>query len=395
MEYKFKIKIVDCRKKDLETIGFDKSYINKAAEKHKFKSIKICDLSCAQANIIKQTALSSGTDCAVHRDVITGKVELSDCILSGSVNQLHKISEKLKFQPLKLSILSEQIKNLLSPDKLEPLIVRDIQISWKNRPLIMGILNITPDSFSDGGSYYTKEKAIEHFKTMVQQGADIIDIGGESTRPYSNKISSEEEIQRVLPVIEEIRKFDKNTIISIDTRNSSTALAALKTGIDIINDVSALEWDNNMINVIKDFQCPIILNHSKGTPDIMQNNTAYKDVADTIYDYFQKKIDYLLANNIDKSKIIIDPGIGFGKTTEQNFEIINRLKEFTTLECPILVGHSRKNFLKETINSDDIENLDAATVNVSQKLIENGVNILRIHNVKVHKILLNVIRSFL
>ena len=392
MNKAFTIKLIDCQESDLREIGFDKSYIHKGLDKHRFKTLKICGLNCAQANILKQTALTSGTDCAVHREVITGKVEVSDCILSATISQFQKISEKLKFQPLKLSVLGEQIKDILHQN-LPETIIRDLAIDWTKRPYIMGILNVTPDSFSDGGEYNTIEKALKHYKEMIEQGADIIDIGGESTRPYSNKISPEEEIQRVIPVIKEIRKFDKETIISIDTRNAQTAKEAINSGADIINDVSAMEWDNNMLPLVKELKCPVILNHSSAAPDTMQDNTQYTDVVDDIYDYFQKKLDILYENGINKSQVIIDPGIGFGKTTRQNYEIIKRLQEFKTLDCPILVGHSRKNFLKETILSDIREDLDAATMVVSQKLIENKVNIIRVHNVKEHKMLLNICKS--
>lgn len=394
MNQSFKIKLIDCKESDLKKIGFDKSYIHKGIEKHRFKTLKICGLTCAQANILKQTALTSGTDCAVHREVITGKVELSDCILSATISQFQKISEKLKFQPLKLSVLGEQIKEILHSN-LPVTIIRDIVVDWTKRPYIMGILNVTPDSFSDGGEHNTIDKALNHYKAMIELGADIMDIGGESTRPYSNKISPEEEIQRVIPVIKEIRKFDKETIISIDTRNAQTAKEAISSGVDIINDVSAMEWDNDMLPLIKELKCPVILNHSSAAPDTMQDNTHYTDVVDEIYDYFQKKLEMLYENGIEKSQVIIDPGIGFGKTTRQNYEIIKRLQEFKTLGCPILVGHSRKNFLKETILSDNREELDAATMVVSQKLIENKVNIIRVHNVREHRMLLNICESLL
>lgn len=386
MENSFKLKLIDCNEKELKKIGFDKTYLRQGALKHNFRTIKICDINCAQANIIKQTALTTGTDCAVHREVITGKVDISDCILSGSVSQLVKIAEKLKYQPFKLSILSEQIKKLVSllPDSLY---VRDISIEWGKKTYIMGILNITPDSFSDGGEYFGTDKAIEHYKSLIQDGADFIDIGGESTRPFSKKVSSQEEQSRVVPIIKEIREFDQNTVISIDTRNASTARAAINAGADIINDVSALDWDENMINVLKDTKAPVVLNHSKGSPDVMQNDTCYTDVVDEIFDYLYKKIDFLVTNGIEQNKIIVDPGIGFGKSTEQNFEIIKRIEEFKSLGCPVLVGHSRKNFISETIESKDNSVLDTATLILSQMLADKKVDIIRVHNVKQHNIL--------
>lgn len=394
MQNCFRLKFIDCTEKDLKDIGFDKTYTKKGVEKHDFRTIKICNLSCAQANIIKQTALSAGTDCAVHREVITGKVDFSDCILSGSKSQFRKIAEKLKYQPFKLGILGEQIKELLF-EKPAPTFIRDIKIDWGEKTYLMGILNITPDSFSDGGKYLELDEALNHYNELLLDGADLIDIGGESTRPFSQKVSVEEEIKRVIPVIVKIREFDKNTIISIDTRNAKTAKEAVGAGADIINDISALDWDNDMIDVLKETGAAVILNHSKGTPEVMQNNTVYTDVVDEIFDYLQNKINFLIEQGIDKTKIIIDPGIGFGKTTEQNFEIINRIKEFKSLGCPILTGHSRKNFIKETITSNDTENLDTATLLISEKLSSSKVDMIRVHNIKKHTILNKLQKSLL
>lgn len=394
MQNCFRLKFIDCTEKDLKDIGFDKTYTKKGVEKHDFRTIKICNLSCAQANIIKQTALSAGTDCAVHREVITGKVDFSDCILSGSKSQFRKIAEKLKYQPFKLGILGEQIKELIF-EKPAPTFIRDIKIDWGEKTYLMGILNITPDSFSDGGKYLELDEALNHYNELLLDGADLIDIGGESTRPFSQKVSVEEEIKRVIPVIVKIREFDKNTIISIDTRNAKTAKKAVEAGADIINDISALDWDNDMIDVLKETGAAVILNHSKGTPEVMQNNTVYTDVVDEIFDYLQNKINFLIEQGIDKTKIIIDPGIGFGKTTEQNFEIINRIKEFKSLGCPILTGHSRKNFIKETITSNDTENLDTATLLISEKLSSSKVDMIRVHNIKKHTILNKLQKSLL
>lgn len=386
MDKRFKIKFISCNEQELQKIGFDSSYIKKAVNKHKFFTIKISNLNCAQANILKQTALSCGTDCAVHREVITGKIYKSDCILSGTISEIEKIAQKLKKQPFSLKNLSEEILSLIN-NSSKTILINNKEINLYEKTYIMGILNITPDSFSDGGKYNNKNNAIKHFKEMAKDGADIIDIGGESTRPYSQTLPQEEEIKRVIPIIKSIREFDKNTIISIDTRNASTAQKAIEAGANIINDVSALEWDKEMINVLKTSQVPIILNHSKGTPDIMQNNTDYNDVVDTIYDYFEKKIKYLTNQGIHQEKIIIDPGIGFGKSIQQNFVIIKRIKELKSLGCPILVGHSRKNFIKQTLNTQKNEELDTGTLILSQILQKEGVNILRVHNTKIHSYL--------
>lgn len=390
----FKIKFIDSSEKELLNIGFDKTYTSKGINKHKFKTIKICGLNCAQANILKQTAISVGTDCAVHREVITGNIELSDCILSGSLNQFEKISQKLKYQPFKLSFLGDEIITLLS-NKYQPIKIRNKIFDWNSQTYIMGILNVTPDSFSDGGMYIDIDKAVEHYKKLVSDGADIIDIGGESTRPYSQPVEIDEEIKRVIPVIKKIREFDSSTVISVDTRNSLTAKLSIEAGADIINDVSALEWDKEMLTVLKDKQCPVILNHSKGSPDVMQDNPVYSDVVDEIFDYFSGKIKYLLGNDIEFSNIIIDPGLGFGKTTQQNIELIDRLEEFKTLGCPMLVGHSRKRFVKDVVQTDNNVELDIATAFLSQKLMNKNVNIIRVHNVSINKIIQKIEELFL
>lgn len=390
----FKMKFINISEKELLNIGFDKTYAHKGVNKHKFVSIKIYGLNCAQANILKQTAISVGADCAVHREVITGKVELSDCILSGSINQLDKIANKLKIQPFKLSFLGNEIQKQLS-NKLAALIIRNKEFNWGENSYIMGILNITPDSFSDGGKYFDIEVSVNHYKKLVNDGADIIDIGGESTRPYSKPVEVNEEIDRVIPLIRKIREFDSNTVLSIDTRNSKTAKLAIETGADIINDVSSLDWDEGMLNVLKEKQCPIILNHSKGTPENMQDNPEYLDVVDEIYDYFENKIQCLLESGVKKSCIIIDPGIGFGKTTEQNIEIIKRLEEFKSLGCPILVGHSRKRLIKDIVLCEDNDKLDIVTAMITQKLLSKKANIIRVHNVSLNKDALKLDSLFL
>lgn len=394
MQNCFRIKFITCSENDLKEIGFDKTYTNKGLERHEFKTIKISSLNCAQANIIKQTAISVGCDCAVHREVITGKVELSDCILSASINQYGKIAQKLKQQPFRLAQLGQQLETIVFESK-KPLVIQSKKITSDKVPTIMGILNVTPDSFSDGGDYLDIQSAVKRFFEMVEQGADIIDIGGESTRPYSKEVSVEEELKRIIPIIKEIRKKDKQTIISIDTRNSTTAKAAIEAGANIINDVSGLDWDKDMAKTVKELGCPIIINHSKGSPDTMQNDTSYCEIVDDIYNYLQGKIELLCELGVKKEKIIIDPGLGFGKSTEQNFEIINRLEEFESLGCAILVGHSRKNFIKETIDTKHSEKLDIATAILSQKLVEKKVDIIRVHNVENHKFLVKLNESFL
>lgn len=390
----FQLKLIDCSLDSISQVGFDSLYAKKAIDKHIFKSIKICGLTCAQANILKQTALSVGTDCAVHRDVITGQVDLSDCILSGSISHFRKIVDKLKYQPFKLSILGQQLCDLLNLT-LPVMLLRGKEFDFNNKVYVMGILNATPDSFSDGGRYNNIDNALSHYSNMVDNFVDIVDIGGESTRPFSSSVDVAEEIDRVIPLIKRIRNFDNKTILSIDTRNAKTAKFAIDSGVDIINDVSALDWDRSMIDVLKNCSCPIILNHSNGTPDTMQQNIDSQcDIVDKINSYFAKKIEYLQDNGIGKERIILDPGIGFGKSFKQNIDIFKRLKELKVHGCPLLIGHSRKNVVQNILNTSDNDILDIATSFLSAELINNGVNILRVHNVKLHSQLLKIHNLF-
>lgn len=363
--------------KELVKIGFDKSYIHKGCEKFEYKNIKIYSLTPAQANILKQTAISTGCDCATHREVITGKVELSDCMLGGSISQLKKIAEKLKFQPFGLKILGEKIFEFVLNTK-------------NNRTKIAGILNITDNSFSDGGLYNSFEKAKEHLINMISEGADLIDIGAESTKPYSKPVSPEDQIEKLLPIIE----FAKDkTIISVDTRSSKVAQECIVAGAEIINDVSGLEYDDKMADVIAKYGIKVIIQHSKGTPENMQDNPMYENLVDEIYLDLKKKIDYAISKGIKKENIIIDVGIGFGKTREDNFELIRRIEEFCGLGCPVMLGISRKSLLDMHDESNITK--DIFTVALNTIAIEKNVDYLRVHNVKMHKQLLNTVENML
>ena len=353
---------------ELSQIGFDESYIDCAKNKYKYKNIKIFALSPAQANILKQTALSCGADCATHREVITGNIEKSDVILGGSVAELEKIAEKLKSQPFNLPLLREKILNHL-------------QQSRHNKTKLVGILNITPDSFSDGGMYFEPLKAQKHLIQMIEDGADMIDIGAESTRPYSAEISPKEQIERLKPIIEFIQKEKIKTSISVDTRSSEVADYVLNNGVSIINDVSGFDYDKNMPDIIAQYNAGIIIQHSKGTPANMQDSPQYDNIIDEIYTSLKEKIEFASSKGI--KNIIIDPGIGFGKTRENNFEILERITEFYSLNCPIMIGLSRKSLLG--INEDNNELKDTLSAALSYPLIKKHIDYLRVHNVRLHK----------
>ena len=257
--------------------------------------------------------------------------------------------------------------------------LNDWLLSKKKQSLIMGILNITPDSFSDGGDFFEKNIAIDRALEMVEQGADIIDIGGESTKPFSDSVSLKEEISRVIPVIEGICK-ESDVCISIDTTKSKVASEALEAGASLINDISAMEIDSLMVDVALKFNCPIVLMHMKGIPKNMQDNPQYHSLISDIKEYLLARIDFVVSKGIDRNKIIIDPGIGFGKTVENNFEIINNLDQFVKMNFPVLLGASRKSFIGASLNlpeKDRLEGSIAANIIGLQK----GAKIFRVHDV--------------
>ena len=255
--------------------------------------------------------------------------------------------------------------------------------SKEKESLIMGILNVTPDSFSDGGLYFDTQKAINHALSMIEDGADIIDIGGESTRPFSDPVSVDDELLRVIPVVKELRKRT-DTVISIDTTKSTEAKEACLVGADIINDISGMLFDAEMIDVAKDIGCPVVLMHIKGNPKTMQENPTYDNVVSEIKCHLLDRIDYVIENGIDKKNIILDPGIGFGKTIENNFEILNRLDELTSIEYPFLIGVSNKSFIGKTLNINENDRLQG-TIVANTIALQKGCKIFRVHNVKEAK----------
>lgn len=248
----------------------------------------------------------------------------------------------------------------------------------KQKPLFMGILNVTPDSFSDGGKYFDLNSAINHAKDLINQGIHIIDIGGESTRPDATPISEEEELKRVIPVIKELAK--QNILISIDTYKSKVAKAALEAGASMINDVSGLTMDKDMVNIARDFCCPIIIMHNTGIPakKTSASNSQPSAKLEEVISWLRKQINYALNTGIKKENIIIDPGIGFGKTAEEDLFIIKNISQLKALESPVLVGPSKKSFLKKVYGENiDLEKKTKEIVDLS---INNGASIVRVHS---------------
>jgi dihydropteroate synthase len=258
--------------------------------------------------------------------------------------------------------------------------LRSRALEFPRRPLVMGIVNVTPDSFSDGGQYFDSNNAVGHALQLVADGADLLDIGGESTRPYSATVATDEELRRVLPVIEKLAR-QVQIPISIDTSKAVVARAALEAGAEIINDVTGLAGDPAMINVALDTNAGVCAMHMQGTPQTMQDNPTYSDVVADIHDYLRQRRDALTAAGIALERICLDPGIGFGKTHEHNITLMQHCYEFHSLGCPLLVGHSRKGFLGKLIGDKEADRTHA-TVGAAIGLAVQGVQIVRVHDVR-------------
>jgi len=255
----------------------------------------------------------------------------------------------------------------------------DRTLEFGKLPLLMGIVNVTPDSFSDGGQFFARDEAVRQSLKLLDDGADILDIGGESTRPYATPVEEEEELRRVIPVVEAVHKARPDAILSIDTSKDSVAKAAIEAGAQIINDISGFEQPA-MIAVAKDAAAAVCAMHMQGTPQTMQDNPFYEDVAEDIYSWLLARRDALLTAGIDRDRICLDPGIGFGKTHQHNLALMANCWRFHDLGCPLLVGHSRKGFIGKVLGDKEADR-KFGTIGAAMALAAQGVQILRVHDV--------------
>jgi len=268
--------------------------------------------------------------------------------------------------------------------------------NWLKKPsdyLIMGIINTTPDSFSDGGKYNSTSEAIDFAYELLREGADIIDIGGESSRPGADPISAEEEIKRISPLLSELVKNTESTV-SIDTYKSSTANYALNNGACLVNDISGLSFDKEMVDIVIRHNASIVIMHMKGTPKTMQKNPNYDNVIDEICDFLTNQVDFAINKGVSSDKIIIDPGIGFGKTLNDNYEIIAKLSQICDLGHPVLVGPSRKSFIGTTLD-EPVEKRLEGSVTAAAMCYHSGAKILRVHDVKETKKSLSIVKKII
>jgi dihydropteroate synthase len=273
---------------------------------------------------------------------------------------------------------------------LPSLAIKEHTFHWGSRTYIMGVINVTPDSFSDGGKFFSPEGAKRQAASLIAAGADILDIGGESTRPFSEPVTLQEELHRVIPAIRAIRKIS-DCLISIDTVKAEVAEAALHDGADIINDISALRFDPRMADVASAFEAPVVLMHMKGSPKDMQVDPHYEDVVGEVKVFLEKRMAWANSKGIPKGKMLIDPGIGFGKSLQDNLVLINRLQEFAELGVPVMVGASRKAFLGAIAGIKVAEERDVATLGAIAASAMRGADLVRVHNVALTRQVLQVV----
>ncbi|MBP2653137.1 MAG: folP [Firmicutes bacterium] len=365
---------------ELNKINCDPAGINIMTAKTMFKTVKLEAISAKAANLLKQTFLSKGGEVAVARGTADLSVDCSDVLICATLKQYRLAITQLKQQPWGLPDVSMAIEKALESE--EKILKREYKWSDRRltiksgRTLVMGILNVTPDSFSDGGKHNLLDSALRHAEKMAQDGADIIDIGAESTRPYgAEKVSADEELYRLLPILEKLLSSSPLPV-SVDTYKAVVAEAALNLGAHIINDVWGLQYDSAMAGVIAKYGVPVVVMHN-------QRGTDYDgDVLAHITAFLQRSVKIGSQAGIDFDNIIVDPGIGFGKTIGHNLAVIARLGELKAIGCPILLGSSRKRFIGEILGGLDAGDRVEGTAATVALGIVNGVNIVRVHDVK-------------
>jgi dihydropteroate synthase len=344
--------------------------------------VQVEGLDTRAANILKQNMLSIGGEVSLPRDVFGFDGQTSSCIISGTSRHFHDLFTKLTYQPFGLRKLNEEMQELLA--NLDGPKTRELQLAGRvydldERTLIMGIINVTPDSFSDGGRFFDPSSAVEEALRQAEAGADILDVGGESTRPGSDFISLEEELERVVPVIEGITAHS-GVPVSVDTTKAEVARRALEAGAAMVNDISAMRLDPAMPAIVAEAGVPVCLMHMQGLPKDMQDNPTYEDLMGEVLSFLRVRAEEGEKAGIPPERILLDPGIGFGKTGEDNLEIIRRLDELKGLGYPLLLGPSRKSFIGRILDLPVEQRLEGSAAAVAVG-IANGADIVRVHDV--------------
>jgi dihydropteroate synthase len=366
-------------KKYLEEIGASSSGIEYMIPKAVFRCIKLKNISHRAANILKQEMLAKGGEAAVTREAAGGDKGSGDMLLLGTLKQYALLLEKMKKQPFGLRAVAAEIEKILQSLE-EPTgslsLAQGQMLALGRRTVIMGILNITPDSFSDGGKYFAPEKAFERALAMQAEGADIIDVGGASSRPDSTMASEEEELARVIPLVKKLA--DAGMIVSVDTFRAEVARQSLDNGAHLINDIGSLQMDPGLLDVLVKWQAPVVLMHNRLQ---LRRHEPYVDLIDDIAEELAQLAMQAEEAGLEPGKIIFDPGLGFGKSPAQNRMIVKRLQDFKSLGRPLLIGASRKSFIGETLGLAVEERLEGSLA-VMAAAIMNGADIVRVHDVR-------------
>jgi dihydropteroate synthase len=365
---------------EMGKVGVDPTGMKLMKGKTLHYNLKIEGIDPRTANLLKQEMLSVGGDAALDRKGLDCSSSSTDALLMGTEKQFEKLFSKLEQYP-DLHPFGQSLREILRNLSRAYYTIRCRKRTFTlgKRTLLMGVLNVTPDSFSDGGLFFDKKTAIAHGLKMVEEGADFIDIGGESTRPGSKPLGLDEELRRVIPVIESLAK-EVDAPISIDTYKSAVAKKAIEAGAQIINDISGLNLDPSLSQVAAKEDVPLVLMHIRGNPETMQKNIHYDSLFSEIIQYLRNSIQRAESAGVDPEQIIIDPGIGFGKTVEDNLLILKNLQEFKILGKPLLLGTSRKSFIGKILNADVTGRLEGTLSSIVVGAL-NGAHIIRCHDV--------------
>lgn len=368
--------------RELTAIGVDASGIDIMTAKAVFRVVKVDGVPARAANIIKQEMLARGGDAAVSRGVYEMAGEQTGVILMGTLRQYETLVAKLSRQPFGLKGVAKGITAALASFDAAPsrLIWRDYDLDLASHTHLMGVLNVTPDSFSDAGRFADAATAIEHGRRMAAEGADIIDVGGESSRPGAEPVAEDEELRRVIPVIKALASRTK-VPVSVDTYKSGVARRALEAGAAIVNDISGLRMDGAMPSLVASAGVPVVIMHMQGTPRDMQRRPRYEDLLGEISAWLAGQAGVAVSAGVKPEHVIVDPGIGFGKTFDHNLEIIRRLRELKSLGYPVAIGPSRKAFIGAILDAEVDERLEGTAATVAY-CISQGANIVRVHDVK-------------
>ena len=369
-----------------QKIGVDPYGIEAMATKTINVNILLKDKSCKVANIIKQEMLSIGGDAAIARGAVACSIASTDILIMGTLKQISALIRKIEKQPFGLNLIADDISKILKNSRQNQFVIKTSkrEIILGKKTIIMGILNVTPDSFSDGGLFNNSKTAVDRALQMIDEGADIIDIGGESSRPGAKSVDAKIELERVIPIIEKLVKKIKIPI-SIDTTKAKVAKLALEAGAEIVNDISALNGDKKMAGIVRDAGAALILMHMRGNPLNMQkSNLVYDDLMGEVASYLKTSSEKAMKAGIDKKSLVIDPGIGFGKTAEDNYKIIKNLSELKGLGFPVMIGPSRKSFIGKVIGGEPHERVEGTAAAVTAAII-NGAQIVRVHDVAALK----------